>query len=73
MDYDYPVPTQAGPYEGASTGMAKMVGMPTLKLRLTQAVQEAEQRLADAKRAREIFDRNPDLEELMNIMQKGRF
>ena len=68
MSYDYPVPTQ-----GPSTDLAQMVGMPSLKLRLERAVQEAEQHLKEAKRAREIFDRNPDLEELMNIMQKGRF
>ena len=56
-----------------SAGEAKMIGMPSLKIRLERAVQEAEDRLVEVKRAREIFDRNPALEELMNIMQRGRF
>lgn len=45
---------------------------PTLKQRLELAVQQAEQNLADAKRAREIFDKNPELEELINILNRGR-
>lgn len=52
---------------------AKMVRMPTLKERLEMAVKEAESKLADARRAKELFDKNPDLEELINIMQRGRF
>ena len=51
----------------------KMLRMPTLKERLEQAVMDAEARLADAKRAAEIFAKHPELEELLNIMQKGRF
>jgi hypothetical protein len=47
--------------------------MPSLKTRLNMAVKEAESRLADAKRAAEIFEKNPELEELLNIMQRGRF
>lgn len=47
--------------------------MPTLKERLDLAVKQAESNLSDAKRAREILDKHPELEELMNIMQKGRF
>lgn len=46
---------------------------PTLKQRLETAVQIAEQNLADAKRAREILDKFPELEELINLMNKGRF
>ena len=45
----------------------------TLKLRLEMAVQEAEKKLADAKRAREILNKNPDLEELLNIMNRTHF
>lgn len=45
----------------------------TLKYRLESAVREAEQRLAEAKEARAILDKNPDIEKLLNIMQKGRF
>ena len=48
-------------------------GQITLKVRLDMAVQDAEKRLQEAKRAREILDKNPELEELLNIMQKGRF
>ena len=51
----------------------KMLRQPTLKLRLEMAVQQAEERLAAVKRAREIFEKNPDLEELLNIMQRGHF
>lgn len=47
--------------------------MPTLKDRLSQAVRDAESRLADAQRAKEIFTAHPELEELLNIMQRGRF
>ena len=54
-------------------GQAKMLRMPTMKDRLAEAVASAEHRLADAKRAKEIFDAHPDLEELLNIMQRGLF
>lgn len=37
------------------------------------SVRDAEQRLAEAKEAMEIFSRNPDMERLLDIMQKGRF
>lgn len=63
---DYNTPTT----EMAS---AKMAHMPTLKQRLDLAVNQAEAKLADVKRARELFEKNPDLEELLNIMQRGRF
>lgn len=45
----------------------------TISARLSRAVEQAEVQLADARRAKEIFDRHPELEELLNIMQKGRF
>ena len=62
------------PYAGGSNQMeTKSVRMPTLKERLDMQVKDAEDRLRDAKRAREILDKNPEMEELMNIMQKGRF
>lgn len=44
----------------------------SLKARLDRAVEQAEHSLADAKRAREIFVKFPELEELLNILQKGR-
>lgn len=36
-------------------------------------VAQAEERLKAVKEAREIFERNPDLEKLLNVMQKGLF
>jgi len=65
-------------YGGAQQGYAqgelgKMAMMPTLKQRLEMSVKECESRLADAVRAREILNAHPELEELMDIMQKGRF
>lgn len=60
------------PYHGG-LNEAKMVRMPTMKDRLEQAVEDAENKLKDAKRAKEIFDAHPELEELLNIMQRGRF
>lgn len=51
----------------------KMARQPNLQERLDMAVAQAEQRLAAAKEAREIFKRNPDIERLLNIMQQGLF
>jgi hypothetical protein len=59
--------------EYANMTQAKMASVPTLKDRLALAVQQAEKKLADAKRAKEIFAKNPELEELLNIMQRGHF
>jgi hypothetical protein len=50
-----------------------MASVPTVKQRLDMAVRQAEERLAAVKRAKEILDKNPDLEELLNIMQKSHF
>ena len=47
--------------------------MPTLAERLDGAVRDAEQRLAAVKEAREIFERNPDIERLLDIMQRSHF
>jgi hypothetical protein len=52
---------------------AKMAHMPNMKERLELAVVQAEARLKDAKRAKEIFEKHPELEELLNIMQRGHF
>jgi len=52
---------------------AKMARMPTLKERLALAVSQAEEKLASVKRAQEIFEKNPELEELLNIMQRSHF
>jgi hypothetical protein len=51
----------------------KMASVPTLKQRLDLAVRQAEEKLNSVKRAREIFEKNPDLEELLNIMQRNQF
>ena len=51
----------------------KMIRMPTLQERLDMAVKQAEERLQSAKEARDILARNPDLEKLLNIMQKSHF
>ena len=60
-------------YDAPATPEGRMVSTPTLKQRLELAVAQAEAKLADVKRARELFEKNPDLEELLNIMQRGRF
>lgn len=68
-----------GPYTGPSCppsiydGTAKMVSVPTLKDRLDDAVKQAELRLKAVQEAREIFSRNPDMEKLLNLMQRGLF
>lgn len=46
---------------------------PTLKQKLDLAVNAAEQKLKDAKRAKEILDKNPELEELINIINRQRY
>lgn len=51
----------------------KMAHQPNMKERLAMAVAQAEERLTAAKRAQELFAKNPDLEELLNIMQRGHF
>ena len=51
----------------------KMIRQPNVKERLEMAVKQAEDRLAAVKRAKEIFEKYPDIEELLNIMQRGNF
>jgi hypothetical protein len=62
-----------GSYPMEEQAQAKMARMPTMKERIELAVVQAEDRLAKAKRAKELFEKNPDLEELLNIMQGGHF
>lgn len=57
---------------GASA-MPSMARIPTLKERLDLAVQQAEEKLAAVKEARDIFTRNPDMERLLDIMQRSHF
>jgi hypothetical protein len=42
----------------------------TLNDRIKQAISEGEARLAAAKRAEEILTKNPELEELLNLLQR---
>lgn len=63
--------TSPGPSYYAS--QEKMARMATLKERLDLAVRQAEERLAAVKEAREIFERNPDIERLLDIMQRSHF
>ena len=51
----------------------KMASIPTVRQRFELAVAQAEEKLAAVKRARELFDKNPDLEELLDIMQRAHF
>jgi len=50
-----------------------MVRKPTMRERLDDAVKRAELQLKEAQEARDIFSRNPDLERLLDIMQRGNF
>ncbi len=54
-------------------GKATMTRIPTLKERIALAVTQAQDKLAAVREAQEIFDRNPDLERLLNLMQKNHF
>ena len=71
--YDLGPCTSAPPAYYAGESQAKMVQMPTLKQRLDLAVLQAEEKLKTVKEAREVFDRNPDMEKLLNLMQRGLF
>lgn len=70
MDFDNGI---GGAMQPAGYASEKMARMPTLKDRLALAVSQAEEKLAAVKRAQEIFEKNPDLEELLNIMQRSHF
>ena len=71
MDYD--LMRNAAEQLGYGGEQPKMVRMPTLKERLDMAVKQAEERLKAVKEAREIFDRNPDIEKLLDLMQRNHF
>ena len=57
----------------ATTGMGQSAVAITMKDKINLAVKQAEDRLAAAKRAREIFDKYPEIEELLNLMNRGLF
>lgn len=58
---------------GLMPSEAKMASVPSIAQRIDMAVKQAEERLKAAKRAKELFEKNPDLEELLNIMQRSHF
>jgi hypothetical protein len=62
-----------GPSQGGVLNQLKSVGTVSLKKRIDFAVARAEETLAKVKEAKEIFDRNPDLERLLDIMQQSHF
>jgi hypothetical protein len=73
MDFDnqgnYPTSTASSGY----LGDAKLASVPTVKQRIAMAVKQAEDRLVAVKRAQEILAKNPELEELLDIMQRSHF
>lgn len=73
---DYLGASEQGYIGGGSSALmqnTKMASVPTIAQRIDMAVQQAEERLAAVKRAKELFVKNPDLEELLNIMQRAHF
>lgn len=60
-------------YEQKAMAIQQSGQRMTMAGRIQMAVLEAEKKLADVKRAKEILDKNPELEELLNIMQRSHF
>lgn len=58
---------------GEEVNNARMARQPNLQERMALSIKKAEERLARTKEAKEILDKNPDLERLLNIMQQGIF
>ena len=44
-----------------------------MEMRLNAQIQQADQRAADLKRAKEILEKNPELKELLDIMRRVGF
>ena len=72
MDFDSPN-TAGVPAIPYYDGQEKMARQPNMRDRIDLAVQQAEDKLAAVKRAKEIFAAHPELEELLNIMQRNHF
>lgn len=70
INYDLPSTASSGCYPSEQLAKARM---PSMKERIAMAVQQAEDRLKMVRRASEIFAKYPDIEELLNIMQRGNF
>jgi hypothetical protein len=60
-------------YRGEDALNAKVAGPMTMEMRLNMRIAQCEKQLADAKRAKEIFEKNPELEELINILNRSGF
>lgn len=58
---------------GAIETMAKQAQPATMRQRLDQAVVDAKRNYEDAIRAKEIFEEFPELEELINLMNRMRY
>lgn len=57
-----------------SAGMANQFAKPaTIRQRLDMAVEDSKRQYEKALRAKEIFDKNPELEELINLMNTMRY
>lgn len=67
--YDTPL----GTMEGISYQTEKMSRVANIRERMDHAIKAAEEKLARTKEAKDILDKNPDLERLLNIMQQGVF
>jgi hypothetical protein len=50
-----------------------VLGNLSIAKRIDLAITQAEEKLAAVRRAKELFEKNPDLEELLNIMQRSHF
>lgn len=59
-----------GGYNSGAEQMAQKVRAFTLRDRIEQAKTQAAQQLATAKRAEEILQAHPEIEELINLLQR---
>lgn len=74
MEFDSPTGSIGGAMQAYYPDTtAKMVSVPNMKQRLALAVKQAEDQLAAVREAQEIFEKNPDLERLLDLMQRNRF
>ena len=60
----------AAGYASKQQAMQKAHSTASLKERLNTAVKHAEKRLAIVQEARDIFSKHPDIEKLLDILQK---
>lgn len=72
MSYDEQACDTGPSVGGLGLMRAQAVKMPTYTQRVDQAVIDAEERLKDLKRMKEIFAKHPEFEELLTLVQRGR-